>query len=243
MTTNACDYQLDLGGTAVDVVQKRIKHLHIGVYPPCGRVRVSAPLRLDREAVRLAVLSRLAWIRRKQAAFAGQERQSEREFVTGESHYFEGHRYRLDVVPAGGRPPVVLANNTVMSLRIRPGADRAEREAVLDRWYRRELRARLPALLEKWEARIGVQAAVVRIRKMKTRWGSCNTRTGDISLNLELMKKPASCLEYVLVHELVHLIERSHNARFRQLMDRHLPQWRAQRDLLNRAPLTHSRWE
>ena len=229
-------------GTPVEIVRKDIKNLHLGVYPPNGRVRVAAPLYLDDDAVRLAVISRLGWIRRKQADFEQQNRQSQREFVTGESHYFGGHRYRLDVTEHNSPPTVRLVNNTTMALSVRPETDRDMREAVLYRWYRRELRDQLPALLAKWEPRVGVTVADVRIRKMKTLWGSCNIEARRIWLNLELVKKPASCLEYVLVHEMVHLIERSHNARFQGLMDRFMPQWRMHRDELNRAPLAHADW-
>ena len=234
---------MDVGRTPVEVVRKDIKNLHVGVYPPNGRVRVAAPLYLDDNAVRLAVISRLGWIRRQQAGFAQQDRQSQRELVSGESHYFEGRRYRLSVLECDGRPSVRLTNNTTMTLRVRPGSDRVAREAVLDRWYRRQLRTRLSALLAKWEPRIGVRVGEVRIKKMKTCWGSCNREAGRVWLNLELVKKQPSCLEYILVHEMVHLIERRHNERFRDLMDRHMPQWRMHRDALNRAPLAHAEWE
>ena len=234
---------MNVGGIPVEVVRKDIKNLHVGVYPPNGRVRVAAPLYLDDDAVRLAVITRLGWIHRQQEGFARQDRQSQRELVSGESHYFEGRRYRLNVLECGGRPPVRLTNNTTMTLRVRPESDRAAREAALDRWYRRQLRVRLPALLAKWEPRIGVRVGEVRIKKMKTCWGSCNQEAGRVWLNLELAKKQPSCLEYILVHEMVHLIERRHNDRFRDLMDRHMPQWRMHRDALNRAPLAHAEWE
>ena len=242
MATKARCRRIDVRGTPVEVVRKDIKNLHVGVYPPNGRVRVAAPLRLDDDAVRLAVISRLGWIRRKQAEFEQQDRQSQREFVTGESHYFEGRRYRIDVTERDGPPTVRLLNNTTMALSVRPGADRDKREAVLHRWYRCQLRDRLPALLAKWEPKVGVQIAEVRIRKMKTCWGTCNRDARRIWLNLELAKKPASCLEYIVVHEMVHLIERHHNDRFRDLMDRLIPQWRLHRDELNRAPLAHVDW-
>ena len=242
MTTEAQGRRMEVAGTPVEVVRKDIKHLHVGVYPPSGRVRVAAPLRLDDDAVRLAVVSRLGWIRRQQAAFEGQERQSLREFVTGESHYFEGRRYRLDVIERGGPPGALLRGNAALVLRVRPGADRDAREAVLQRWYRGRLRERLPAVMAKWEAKIGVRAAEARIKRMKTRWGTCNPEARRIWLNLELAKKPPACLEYIAAHELVHLIERSHNDRFRQLMDRHMPRWRMHRDELNRAPLAHADW-
>ena len=242
MTTKARRHCIDVGGTPVEVIRKDIKNLHVGVYPPSGRVRVAAPLRLDDDAVRAAVTSRLGWIHRQQDEFARQDRQSQREFVTGESHYFEGRRYRLDVMDFEGRPMVRILNNTTMMLRVRPGSDRDVREAVLDRWYRSQLRGRLPALLSEWEPKIGVRVGEVRIKKMKTLWGSCNKDARRIWLNLELAKKQASCLEYIVAHELVHLIERSHNDRFWGLMDNRMPQWRLHRDQLNRAPLGHADW-
>ena len=242
MATKVGCRRIDVRGVSVDVVHKDIKNLHVGVYPPKGRVRIAAPLRLADDAVRLAVISRLGWIRRKQAEFERQVRQSQREFVTGESHFFNGRRYRLDVIEGPGPAAVCLRNNTVLALLVRPGADRTKRETVLDRWYRNQLRGRLPTLLAKWEPKVGERIAEVRIRKMRTLWGSCNVEARRIWINLELAKKPASCLEYVLVHEMVHLIERGHNERFRDLMDRLMPQWRLHRDELNRAPLAHADW-
>ena len=242
MTTHVKSDNLEIRGIPVEVVHKAIKNLHIGVHPPSGRVRVAAPLRLDNEAVRLAVVSRLGWIRRKQAEFERQERQSQREFVTGESHYFQGRRYRLKVVEYDGRPTVRLLNNRTMELRTRPGDNREAREAVMWHWYRGQLRDQLPPLLAKWERKAGVTVKDLRIRKMKTRWGSCNRDARRIWLNLELAKKPGSCLEYIMVHEMVHLKERAHNERFRTLMDQLLPQWRLHRDMLNQAPLAHAAW-
>ena len=229
-------------GISVEIVRKDIKHLHLGVYPPSGRVRVASPSRLDDDAVRLTVISRLGWIRRQQAEFAQQDRQSQREFVTGESHYFWGRRYRIDMIEHNGPPAVRLPNNTTMELRVRPGSDREVREAVLHRWYRHQLRAELPALVAKWQPRVGVIVNDVRIKKMKTRWGSCNAGAGRIWLNLELVKKPPSCLAYILVHEMAHFLERHHNERFRALMDALMPQWRLYKDELNRAPLAHETW-
>jgi predicted metal-dependent hydrolase len=233
---------MEVGGVVVQVVRKSIKHLHVGVYPPAGRVRVAAPQHLDEDAVRLAVISRLGWIRHKQKEFAGQDRQSQREVVSGESHYFLGRRYLLDVQECSSRPGVRLMGPATMELRVRAGAHRDQRDSVLQRWYRQELRKLLPPLLQKWEPRLGKAVAEVRIRRMKTRWGSCNASAGRIWLNLELIKKPVACLEYVLVHEMVHLHERHHNDRFLEWMDRLLPQWRVRRDELNRAPLAHEEW-
>jgi predicted metal-dependent hydrolase len=226
----------------VEVVRKDIKNLHLGVYPPNGRVRVAVPLRLDDEAVRLAVISRLGWIRRQQDGFDQQERQSEREMITGESHYFQGRRYRLDVVEHEGPASISLANSITMKLRVRPGTDRDKREAVLYRWYRHRLREQIPQLIVKWEPRVGVTVAEWGIKKMKTHWGTCNGKARRIWLNLELAKKTASCLEYILVHEMVHFLERYHNDRFRELMDGLMPRWRLHREELNRSPLAHEDW-
>lgn len=242
MTTEVENRRIDVGGTPVEVVRKNIKHLHLGVYPPEGQVRVAAPTYVDDDAVRLAVVARLGWIRRRQAEFRRQDRQTQRRLVSGESHYVDGRRYRLAVVEHDGPSVVRLRNRTTMELRVRPTADRDAREAVLQRWYRRRIRERLPALLAAWEPRLGVQVAEVRIRRMKTRWGTCNADARRIWLNLELAKKPASCLEYIVVHEMVHLIERRHNDRFRELMDGVMPRWRSYRDELNRAPLAHEDW-
>jgi len=233
---------MEVRGIPVEVVRKDIKNLHLGVYPPSGRVRVAAPLRLNDEAVRLAVISRLGWIHRRQAEFEQQGRQSQRELVAGESHYFQGRRYRLDVIEDQGSPSVRLSNGTTMGLRVRRGSDRDTREAVLQQWYRRRLREQLPPLLAKWEPKVGVTVSDVRIKKMKTLWGSCNAKARRIWLNLELAKKPALCLEYILVHEMVHILERHHSERFRSLMDRLMPPWRLRRQGLNRAPLAHEEW-
>lgn len=235
-------HRIEVGGTPVEVVRKDIKNLHVGVYPPLGRVRVAAPLGVDDDAVRLAVVTRLGWIRRRQKEFADQDRQSHREMVSGESHYFKGRRYLLDVRPTPGRRSVRIVNNRTMELCVMPDSSREEREAVLQHWYRRELRAMVGPLLVKWEPKVGKPVAEVRIKRMKTRWGSCNVDARRIWLNLELIKKPAGCLEYVLVHEMVHLHERHHTERFQAWMDELMPTWRTQRDELNRAPLAHEDW-
>lgn len=227
----------------MEVVRKDIRNLHLGVYPPQGRVRVAAPIRLDDDAVRLAVISRLGWIRRKRAGFERQVRQSMRDMVTGESHYVDGSRYRLDVIEHDGPASVHIRNNSTLELRVRPATDGAKRRTILNRWYRQRLRAQIPPLIARWEPEVGVRVAEWRIKKMKTRWGTCNPDARRVWLNLELAKKPPSCLEYILVHEMVHLLERHHNDRFRDLMDRVLPRWRTLRDELNQAPLAHEEWE
>ncbi len=242
MSTNTRE-TIDINGISVEVRRKSIKNLHVGVYPPDGRVRVSAPLRFDSESIRLAVVSRIGWIRRKRATFETQVRQTEREMVTGESHFVLGRRYRLKVVEAPGAHRVHIAGNSWLELTVRPGTDTAGRKRALERWYRDILRERIPALLDEWQPRLGVEVTEWRVKHMKTRWGSCNAEAKRIWLNSELAKKPEACLEYVLVHELTHLLERNHTDRFRALLDEFMPDWRLRRDELNRAPLAHEEWD
>lgn len=234
--------RITVSGIAVEVVRKDIKNLHLGVYPPNGRVRVAAPLVVSDEAVRLAVIDKLAWIRRQKARFAEQPRQSEREMVNGESHYFMGRRYRLRVHEQNIPARVALRGIASLDLFVRPGTNSAQREAALHRWHREQMKTLIPPLLEKWQPVLGVQVAAWGIKKMKTKWGSCNVDARRVWLNLELAKKPPQCLEYIVVHELVHLLERHHNERFTALMDGFMPQWRLHRNMLNKSPLGHEEW-
>ena len=241
MTTE--NHHITVSGIKVDVVRKDIKNLHLGVYPPHGRVRVAAPLVVKDEAVRLAVIDKLGWIKRQRAKFAEQPRQSQREMVNGESHYFLGQRYRLRVHEHDGPARVAVRGVASLDLFVRPGASAGQREAVLQRWQREQLKALVPPLLEQWQSAIDVQVADWGIKKMKTKWGSCNPSSWRVWFNLELAKRPVQCLEYILVHELVHLLERHHNERFTALMETHLPQWRQYRQMLNRTPLGHEEWD
>jgi predicted metal-dependent hydrolase len=230
-------HQISVSGLDVDVVRKDIKNLHLGIYPPKGRVRVAAPLRVDDEAVRLAVISKLGWIKRQRNKFLGQERQSTREYVYRESHYYFGHRYLLNIIECEGSSRVAIRNKITLDLYVPKNSGLAKREQILDAWYRKELKAQIPSLIERWETIIGVKVAHCGVKKMKTKWGSCNPKTFRIWMNLELAKKPVQCLEYIIVHEMVHLLEPDHNDRFRDLMNRFMPQWRSFRDELNQAPL------
>lgn len=236
-------HQISVDGFVVDVVRKDIKNLHLGVYPPGGRIRVAAPLRIDDEAVRLFTISKLGWIKRQQAKFAHQERQSEREFVSGESHYYQGNRYLLNIIYREGPPAITLRNKKIMDIAIRPGSSRDERERALDIWYRQQLKQEIVPLLAKWETIIGVEVAEWGVKQMKTKWGTCNSKARRIWLNLELIKKPVHCLEYIIVHEIVHLLERHHNERFVAYMNNFMPLWQHHREELNRAPLGHASWE
>ncbi len=243
MTTDAATkHRIVISGLTVEVVRKAIKNLHLGVYPPHGRVRVAVPLAVNDDAVRLAVIGKLGWIKQQRAKFEAQPRQSQREMVSGESHYFLGQRYRLRVIEHQGAGRVVLRKKTMIDLYVRPDTGAGQREAVLQHWYREQLKAQIPLLLEKWQPLLGVQVADWGIKRMKTKWGSCNANARRIWLNLELAKKPVQCLEYILVHELMHLLERHHNDRFMALMDKHMPAWRLCRDELKQMPLGHEAW-
>ena len=233
--------RLVVSGIPVEVVRKGIKNLHLGVYPPDGRVRVAVPKVISDEAVRLAVIDKLGWIKRKRAAFLAQPRQSAREMVTGESHYFLGQRYRLQVIATEAAGYVVLGKRS-LQLHVRADADEEYRFNVLQEWYRAQLKVLVPDLLAKWQDVVGVQAADWRVKKMKTKWGSCNAQARRIWLNLELAKKPVNCLEYIIAHELAHLVERLHCQRFTALMDRAMPQWPRYRAELNQMPLGHEEW-
>ncbi|MFI8742944.1 M48 family metallopeptidase [Stutzerimonas zhaodongensis] len=233
---------ITVSGLTVEVVRKPIKNLHLGVYPPQGRVRVAAPLAVDDEAVRLAVVGKLGWIKRQRAKFQAQPRQSQRRMVSGESHYFLGRRYRLRVHETMGALRIALHGTATMDLFVRPDTTVERREQILHDFYRAELKRLLPELLEKWQPKLGVEARACGIKRMKTKWGTCNIEARRIWLNLELAKKPVQCLEYILVHELAHLHERHHNDRFTALLDQHLSQWRLLRDQLNSSQLADEHW-
>ncbi|MGO2655023.1 MAG: M48 family metallopeptidase [Pseudoclavibacter sp.] len=231
---------LTVAGLGIDVVYKDIKNLHISVYPPLGRVRVAAPHRIGEDAIRLAIVQRLPWIKKQRVQLQNADRQTERHMASGETHYVWGERLRLDV-SRRGRSQVSIASKTLWLTTPDDYSD-DERKALLDRWYRKELKAAVPPLLEKWQPLVGVEASKFVVRKMKTKWGTCQTASRTIWLNPELAKKNPRCLEYIVVHELVHLIERTHNDRFVKLMDTHMPDWRARRDELNGAPLADEVW-
>jgi predicted metal-dependent hydrolase len=232
---------IDLGDLHVDLVRKDIKHVHLSVYPPDGRVRISAPLLMTPDIIRAYAITRLGWIRREQRKLLSQERETAREYLDRESHYVWGKRYLLRIVEADSAPAVRL-NHSTLELSIRPCSDASRRREALDAWYRDQVRAVVPALLKKWEPLLGVKARRVLVQHMKTQWGSCNPVLGNVRLNTDLARKPTECLEYILVHELLHLIEPTHNARFQSLMDRFMPQWRQLRDELNRLPVRHENW-
>lgn len=227
---------------SIDVVRKDIKNMHLAVYPPTGRVRIAAPLRIDDEAVRLFAISKIAWIRKHQRNFENQERQSPRECLERESHYFEGKRYLLRITEHNAPAKVEIKTKTHIDLFVRPSTSTEQRQVILTEWYRQQLKAQIPALIVKWEKIIGVTVNDWGVKQMKTKWGTCNIEAKRIWLNLELAKKPPRCLEYIVVHEMVHLLERHHNDNFTAYMDQFLPQWRSCRDELNQFILNHAEW-
>jgi hypothetical protein len=232
---------LRLGDVALEVVHKDIKHVHLSVYPPNGRVRVSAPQHMKLDTIRVFVISKLGWIKQEQRKLRAQARETPREYLDRESHYVWGQRYLLEVVEREAAPHVRLEPRALV-LQVRPGADEAKKAAVLAHWYRAQIRLALPALTAIWGPRLGVQVDRFFVQHMKTKWGGCTPARRTIRLNTELAKKPRECLEYILVHEMVHLLEPSHNERFQRLMDQFMPMWRERRVALNRTPLVHEAW-
>lgn len=233
---------MQLGELTLQVNRKAIKNLHISVLPPDGKIRVSAPNHLSDTAIRRAIIPRIPWIKKQQQAFEKQPRQSERRYVSGETHYLWGKRYRLTVAEIEGPNRVYVKGSTRLQFHVKPGTSIEKKENLINEWYRQQLKQRIEQLIRHWQPTIGVKPSQWGVKKMKTKWGSCNTTSKRIWLNLELAKKPVECLEFILVHELVHLKERHHNDRFKQLMDSFLPDWRERRNFLNRLPLANESW-
>jgi predicted metal-dependent hydrolase len=233
--------QITLGDIAVDVVLKDIKNVHLSVYPPTGRVRISAPKRMSMDTIRIFAISKLEWIKQQQTKLRAQERETPREYMDRESHYVWGTRYLL-TVSESDEPPAIEVKHSRMLLRVRPRTDEDKRRALVEEWYREQLKEAVPPLLARWQPRLGVRVERFFVQRMKTKWGSCNRKARTIRLNTELAKKPAECLEYIVVHELVHLLEPTHNARFVARMDRFMPKWQFQRQVLNRLPVRRENW-
>jgi len=234
--------QIKLGDVAVDVVLKDIKNVHLSVHPPTGRVRISAPSRMSLDRIRVFAISKLSWIRQQQERLREQARETPREYLDRESHYVWGRRYLLEVAENEG-PPFVALKHGRMILGVRPRTGRAARGEILASWYRELVKAEVSDLIVKWESLLGAQVKQVFVQQMKTKWGSCNRRAHTIRLNTELAKKPRVCLDYIVLHEMVHLIEPKHGERFVALMDRFMPRWQFVRQTLNRLPIRHSDWE
>jgi predicted metal-dependent hydrolase len=233
--------KIELGGIVVDVLKKDIKNVHLSVHPPTGKVRISAPLRMETDTIRVFAISKLNWIKQQQKKLRAQERETPREYLDRESHFVWGKRHLLKVIEKDATPSVELRHGTLL-LRIRSGSSDEKKQAVLDGWYREQLKEAIPPLVAKWERLIGVKVEKFFVQRMKTKWGSCNPRSRSIRLNSELAKKPPECLEYIVVHEMIHLLEPTHNRSFVALIDQFMPKWQFYRDILNRLPVRHESW-
>jgi len=233
--------QIKLGNITIDVEIKDIKNVHLSVYPPSGRVRIAAPLRMDLDTIRIYAISKLAWIKMQQHKFLTQVREAPREYLNKESHYFLGKRYQLKVIELDAPPLVKVKHNTI-ELYVRPNSDIRKRQVIMDEWYRQQLKQLAPPVIEKWEKTMGVSINEFAIKKMRTRWGTCNREAKRIWLNLELAKKPFHCIEYIIVHELAHMLERTHNEKFIAIMGNLLPEWKHLKNELNKLPISHLDW-
>lgn len=234
--------RIELGNIGIDIQKKDVKNIHLTVHPPDGKVKMTAPDKMDLDTIRVFAISKLDWIKTQQESIQGQERETPREYINRESHYFMGKRYLLKVKEVKAAPKVEV-DHKYIHLQIRPCTSTEKRQEIIESWYRNELKKTVPSIIAKWEKKIGVESNAFGIKKMRTKWGSCNTQAKRIWLNLELARKPKECLEYIIVHELVHLLERSHNARFVGFMDQFMPKWQFHRDELNRLPYRHLDWK
>ena len=232
---------ITIGEMAIEVLRKEIKHVHLSVHPPDGRVTLSAPAGTRPEAMRAFAITKLGWIREQQRRLAEQARETDRQFIERESHYLWGRRYLMTVEYRPAKPSVRLDHRRI-TLTVRPGSDAVKRAAVIHDWHKRLLHQAVPVLIDKWAGRLQVTVRGYFLQRMKTRWGSCNPRAGHIRLNTELVRKPRDLLEYVLVHELLHLIEPTHNDRFVRLLDEHYPAWQTARAELNELPPAAEKW-
>ena len=232
---------IQLGEIDIAVTRKAIRNVHLSVHPPQGRVTLVAPHATRAEVVRAYAISKLGWIRHQQAKLRSQARETPRGYVERESHYLWGRRYLLTVKEKEAKPSIRLDHRRII-LTVRPGSNRSRREEVIHEWHKSLLHGALPALIRKWEAKLGVKVAGYFLQRMKTKWGSCNHRAGNIRLNTELVKKPRDLLEYVVVHEMIHLVVPTHSAHFLALMTRHYPGWQEARAELNELPLAAEVW-
>lgn len=230
-----------LGEIVISVTRKEIKNVHLSVHPPAGRVTLVAPTATRLEVARAYAISKLGWIRDQQAKLSGQARETPRRYVERESHSLWGRRYLLSVVEREAKPSVSLGHRRI-TLTVRPGSLASRKSAVVHEWHKALLHAEVPALIRKWEGKLEVSVTAYHLQRMKTKWGGCNHRRGSIRLNTELVKKPRDLLEYVIVHEMMHLIVPRHDERFVTLMDHHYPTWRDARAELNELPLGAETW-
>ena len=234
--------QITISNITIDVVRKDIKNIHLAVYPPTGRVRIAAPLSVNEDAIRLFAISKLGWIKRNRRKFNGQERIPPREYKQREGHYFLGKRYLWNVIEVDAKPKVEIKGKRRIDLYVRPNSSTQKKHEVLTEWYRSQLKKQIPPIIEKWQKKLNLKVNNWQVKLMKTKWGSCNIEKKRIWINLELAKKPERCLEYIIVHEMIHLKERLHNERFLYYIDEYLPNWKQLKTELNRLPVSHADW-
>lgn len=234
---------LQVGGIEAVVLYRPVKNLHLNVLPPAGKVRVTAPQNMNDDAIRTFLATRISWIKKMQTKFKGQERQTPREYVSGETYYFFGKKYKLEVLETDTTPNVEIKGKIKIFLTVRPKTSVLRREEVMQDWYRNELHKFLEIAITKWERKIGVEVNDWSIRRMKTRWGTCNHKKKNILFNLELAKKPESCIEYVVLHELLHLVEEKHSEKFTALLSKYMPKWKSEKEELNRLILSYEEWK
>lgn len=232
---------IELGDIAIQVTRKAIKNVHLSVHPPDGRVTLAAPNNIRTEVARAYAISKLEWIRRQQEILLGQVRESPRRFIERESHYLWGRRHLLSVVEKSAKPSVIIDHKRI-TLCVRSGSDQVKKSQVMHEWHKKLLHEFLPPLIAKWEQKIGVRVADYFLQRMKTKWGGCNQKMGHIRFNTELVKKPKDLIEYVVVHEMLHLIEPTHSEHFLKLLTHHYPVWREARSELNELPLASEEW-
>jgi predicted metal-dependent hydrolase len=232
---------MEVGSLKIQVVKKDIKNIHLAVYPPNGAIRLASPKNVKDETIRLYIVSKIPWIRRQQRRLLSQDREGARDYVERESHYFLGKRYLLQIAEKNSIPKIILGKKH-LTLQIKPGTTKDQREHHLNHWYRKKLKEVIPPLIDKWQRKMNVEVDAWGVKSMKTKWGSCNIEARRIWLNLELAKKPMECLEFIVVHEMVHLLERKHNEIFIAYMDKFLPKWKLYKNELNKLPVSHIQW-
>lgn len=233
---------IQIGDLSIRLTRKDIKNVHLSVHPPDGRVTLVAPTATRPDVARAYAISKLGWIREQQTKFKNQARETPRQFIERESHYLWGRRYLFSVVFQQAKPCVKLDHKRI-TLTVRPNSHPDKRAEVIHEWHKSLLHEAIPPLIDKWEPKLGVKVAAYFLQRMKTKWGSCNHDAGHIRLNTELVKKPKDLLEYVIVHEMAHLLEPTHSERFITILNEHYPTWREARAELNELPLAAEVWK
>lgn len=234
--------QFQIDNISIEVIRKSIKNIHLSVHPPHGRVTIAAPTHLKLDTIRVFAIAKIDWIRDQQKKLLNQERESSREFLNRESHFVWGERYLMKVVEVEKSPSLQIKNRQLV-FRVRSDWGQAEKQVFLDSWYRELIKEVAVDLLPKWEKKMGVEVGKLFVQKMKTKWGSCNSKAASIRLNSDLAKKPRECLEYIIVHEMAHILEPTHNLRFIKILNQNMPKWRSHQQLLNSLPVKHENWE